>query len=261
MKPLILVSNDDSITSRGIKHLVEIAKEFGEVMVVAPHYPQSAKGHAITIASPLRLYPNNLFGDDVVAYSCDGTPVDCIKLAKNHLLKNQTPSRVPDLVLSGMNHGSNTSISVIYSGTMGAAIEAAIEGIPSVGFSLCDYDHNGELSHTTELIRLIIKQVLTRGLPQNVALNVNFPKFKGSEIKGIKVCRQAHAKWDEKFDERTDPYNGKYYWMAGDFMGLENNTDTDDHAISNYYASLVPCQYDMTAYKFLESLKDFEGIG
>lgn len=258
MKPLILISNDDSITSNGIKHLVTIAKEFGEVMVVAPHYPQSAKGHAITIASPLRLFKSTQFGSDIEAYSCDGTPVDCIKLAKNHLLKNNTSQRIPDLVLSGMNHGSNASISVIYSGTMGAAIEAAIEGIPAIGFSLCDYDHDGELSHTSDYIRKIVAMVLEKGLPAHTALNVNFPKDNGTPIKGLKICRQAHAKWDEKFDERVDPYNGKYYWMAGDFHGFEDHPDTDDYQLKQHYATIVPCQYDLTAYKHLESLKFME---
>ena len=168
MKPLILISNDDSITSTGIKHLVEIAKEFGDIFVVAPHYPQSAMSHAITIAAPLRLFQNNQFGDDVLSFSCTGTPVDCVKLAKNHLLANGTIDKLPDMVLSGMNHGSNSSISVIYSGTMGAAMEAAIEGIPAIGFSLCDYDHNGELSHTTSLIRDIIAKSLKNGITKNI---------------------------------------------------------------------------------------------
>jgi 5'-nucleotidase len=258
MKPLILISNDDSITSKGIKHLVEIASSFGEILVVAPHYPQSAKSHAITIASPLRLYKNNVFGDHIASYSCDGTPADCIKLAKNHLLKAGGKFRVPDLVLSGINHGSNSSISVIYSGTMGAAIEAAIEGIPAIGFSLCDYDHNGVLDHTTELIKQLIADVLKTGLPKHLALNVNFPKFNGAAINGIKICRQAHAKWDENFDVRVDPYNGQYFWMAGDFMPLEEAEDTDDFAIKSYYASVVPCQYDLTAHKHLTTLKFLE---
>jgi 5'-nucleotidase len=257
-KPLILVSNDDSITSNGIKHLVNIAKLFGEVMVVAPHYPQSAKSHAITIASPLRLFKSNQFGEDVLAYSCDGTPVDCVKLAKNYLLKSEEGNRVPDLVLSGINHGSNASISVIYSGTMGAAIEAAIEGIPAIGFSLCDYDHEGDLSHTTQWIEKVIKDVLEKGLPPHIALNVNFPKVSVEPIKGLKICRQAHAKWDEKFDERVDPYNGKYFWMAGDFMGLENEIDTDDYYLSQNYATIVPCQYDMTAHQHIEKMKFLE---
>lgn len=256
MKPLILISNDDSITSTGIKHLVDIAKNFGDVFVVAPHYPQSAMSHAITIASPIRLFKNNQFGDDVLSFSCTGTPVDCVKLAKNHLFAKGIIDRIPDLVLSGMNHGSNSSISVIYSGTMGAAMEAAIEGIPAIGFSLCDYDHDGHLDHTTEIIKDVITKVLEKGIKKNTALNVNFPKYNGTPIKGLKICRQAHAKWEEKFDERTDPYNGKYYWMAGDFLPLENNTDTDDYALKQYYASLVPCQYDMTAHTEIEKLRE-----
>lgn len=254
-KPLILISNDDSITANGIKHIVEIAKEYGEIVVVAPHYPQSAQSHAITIASPIRMYQNKQFGEGILSYSCTGTPVDCVKLAKNHLVANGSIERIPDLVLSGMNHGSNSSISVIYSGTMGAAMEAAIEGIPAIGFSLCDYDHEGELNHTTELIKKIIENALKNGIPKNIALNVNFPKYNGEDIKGLKICRQADAKWNEKFDERIDPYNGKYYWMAGDFESLENSEDTDEYALSNYYASIVPCHFDMTAHKQIEQLK------
>lgn len=249
MKPLILISNDDSITSKGINHLVEIAKKIGEVVVVAPHSPQSAKAHAITIAEPLRMYKSKVFGDDVVAYSCTGTPVDCIKLAKSHLLKG----RKPDIVLSGINHGSNASISVIYSGTMGAALEGAVDNIPSVGFSVCDYDHECELKHTTKWIEKVIKDILKNGMTDYTGYNVNFPAYETGEIKGLKVCRQNKGAWDEQFHERTDPYNGNYFWMAGDYKSREDATDTDVYALANNYVSLVPCHIDLTNY---DALKD-----
>lgn len=258
MKPLILISNDDSITAKGIRHLVNIAKQFGDVLVVSPHSPQSAQSHAITIAQPLRLYKSTQFGDDVMAYSCTGTPVDCIKLAHHHLLTATQLNRKPDLVLSGINHGSNSSISVIYSGTMGAAMEAAISNIPALAFSVCDYDHHGELNHTTEIISGLIGQVLQKGMPAYTAFNVNLPKDNGTPIKGLKVCRQAKAKWQEKFDERQDPYNGQYFWMAGEFKSLDTGTDTDEYALSKHYASLVPCHFDMTNYAQLDAAKVFE---
>jgi len=250
--PLILISNDDSINSNGIKLLIDVAKQFGEVLVVAPHSPASAQSHAITIASPIRLHENNSFGDNIKAYSCTGTPADCIKIAKNHLLKD----RKPDLVLSGVNHGSNSSISVIYSGTMAAAIEAAIDNIPAIGFSLCDYDHNGYMEHAKSIMANLIKKTIEKGLPPHTALNVNFPAYNGSEIKGMKVCRQAKAKWEEAFDERKDPYNGTYFWMAGDFKSLDNGEDTDEQALNDYYASIVPCQFDFTAYNHLNQIED-----
>lgn len=249
MKPLILISNDDSINAKGIKHIVNIAKEIGEVIVVAPHSPQSAKAHAITIADPLRMFKSTVFGDDVVAYSCTGTPVDCVKLAKTHLLKD----RRPDIILSGINHGSNASISVIYSGTMGAALEGAVDNIPSVGFSVCDYDHECELKHTSPFIKKIIEDVLKNGMTEYTAYNVNFPAFDDGEIKGLKVCRQNKGAWDEAFDERTDPYNGKYFWMAGDYKSRETATDTDIYALNNNYISLVPCHVDLTNY---DAMKD-----
>ena len=241
MKPVIVVTNDDGITSKGIAVLVEVAQKFGNVVVVAPNKPQSGMGHAITIGEPLRVDRSRMF-PELDAYECSGTPADCVKLAKNHILKNQTPS----LVLSGINHGSNTSVSVIYSGTMSAAIEAAIEGIPSIGFSFCNYDSNADMEHLKPWLEKVIKQVFLKPLAKGVALNVNFPA-KG-EIKGLKLCRQANAKWQEVFEQREDPYGKKYFWLAGDFVNLDDATDTDEWAIKNGYASMVPCKYDLTSY-------------
>ena len=242
-KPLIVVSNDDGITSKGIRHLVECMSQIGEVIVVAPNSPQSGMGHAITIHDPLKIYQSNIF-EGITAYECSGTPADCIKLAKNFLLKDRTP----DLVVSGVNHGSNTSVSVLYSGTMSAAVEAAIEGLPAIGFSLCEYDRDSDFSHTTDLVIQIARQALEKGIPKGVALNVNFPKIQEEPIKGIKVCRQAIAKWQEEFDEREDPYGRKYLWLSGKFINNDKGEDTDEWAINNNYASLVPVSFDMTSH-------------
>lgn len=246
MKPVILVTNDDGITSNGISVLVEVAKKFGNVVVVAPNKPQSGMGHAITIGEPLRVERSRVF-PDINAYECSGTPADCVKLAKNHILKGKTPS----LVLSGINHGSNTSVSVIYSGTMSAAIEAAIEGIPSIGFSLCDYDHAADMEHLKPWMEKVIEQALKNPIEKGVALNVNFPK---GDIKGLKLCRQANAKWQEVFEQREDPYGKKYFWLAGDFVNLDDAKDTDEWAIHNGYGSIVPCKYDLTSYKTFDRI-------
>lgn len=258
-KPLILVTNDDGITSLGIRTLVELMQTLGEVVVVAPNRPQSGMGHAITIGEPLRLYSTELF-DEVDEYECSGTPADCVKLAKHHVLKDRTP----DLVVSGINHGSNSSISVLYSGTMSAAIEAAIEGIPAIGFSLCDFREKATFGHVKEFVLSITKVALENGIPKGVALNVNFPAESDQPIQGVKVCRQANAKWQEKFDYRTDPYGRGYLWMAGDFVNFDKDKeDTDEWALSQNYVSVVPCQYDLTAYSTLQKMETwtFEEFG
>jgi 5'-nucleotidase len=250
-KPLILVSNDDGITSKGIRVLVNIMKQIGEVVVVAPDSPQSGMGHAITIGETLRLYEEDIF-EGIQAYKSSGTPADCVKLAKHYVLKD----RQPDLVVSGINHGSNTSISVLYSGTMSAAIEGALEGLPSIGFSLCDYSSKADFSHTEEYVYKIAKQVLDNGLSKGVALNVNFPPKRNEAIKGVKVCRQAHAKWQEEFSERFDPNGRKYFWMAGNFVNFDKGEDNDEWAIGNNYISIVPCQYDLTAHHAINQINE-----
>ena len=256
-KPLILVSNDDGITSKGIRVLIEAMSEIGEVVVVAPNSPQSGMGHAITIGDTLRLDESNIFDDHITAYECSGTPADCVKLAKHHVLKD----RKPDLVVSGINHGSNTSISVLYSGTMSAAIEGAIENLPSIGFSLCDYSSKADFSHTAEYVKIIARKVLKNGLPNGIALNVNIPPKRNEPIKGIKVCRQANAKWQEEFDKRRDPNGREYFWMAGNFVNFDSGEDNDEWAIANNYVSVVPCQFDMTAYDAIDFLNDEAGFG
>lgn len=253
-RPLILVSNDDGIEARGIRLLVELMKELGDVVVVAPDGPQSGMGHAITIGNTLRLTKTDIY-EDTVSYKCSGTPADCVKLAKHYVLKDNKP----DLVVSGINHGSNTSISVLYSGTMSAAIEAAIEGMPAIGFSLCDYASDANFEHTREYVLKITKQVLENGLPRGVALNVNFPPKRNEPPKGMKICRQARAKWEEEFDERYDPNGRRYFWLAGNFVNFDKGEDNDEWAIANNYVSVVPVQFDMTAHHAISMLnKDWD---
>lgn len=251
-RPLILVSNDDGITSQGIFNLIAIMKEIGEVIVVAPDSPQSGMGHAITVGETLRLEESKLF-EGVTAYECSGTPADCVKMARHFLLKDK---RQPDVVVSGINHGSNTSISVLYSGTMSAAIEGAIEGTPAIGFSLADFSHDADFSHTHEYIKKIVVQVLQKGLPKGTALNVNFPPKRNEPLKGIRVCRQANAKWVEDFVERHDPNGRRYFWMTGKFVNFDKGEDNDEWAIANNYVSVVPCQFDLTAYATIPVLNE-----
>ena len=252
MKPLILVSNDDGITSKGILTLINVMKTIGEVIVVAPDGPQSGMGHAITVGETLRLEDNFIF-DGVQAFECSGTPADCVKIARHFVLKDV---REPDIIVSGINHGSNTSISVLYSGTMSAAIEGAIEGTPAIGFSLADYGHDADFSHTEEYIRKITKQVLEKGLPKGVALNVNFPPKRNEALKGIRICRQANAKWVEDFDQRKDPNGRRYFWMVGNFVNFDKGEDNDEWAIANNYVSVVPCQFDLTAHQAIPVLNE-----
>lgn len=257
-KPLILVSNDDGITSKGIRTLVNVMKEIGDVLVVAPDSPQSGMGHAITVGETLRLEESTIF-ESVRAYECSGTPADCVKIARHFVLRDH---REPDIIVSGINHGSNTSISVLYSGTMSAAIEGAIEGTPAIGFSLCDYSHKADFSHTEEYVKKITLQVLEKGLPKGVALNVNFPPKRNETIKGIRVCRQANAKWVEDFDQRFDPNGRRYFWMAGNFVNFDKGEDNDEWAIANNYVSVVPCQFDLTAHSAIPILnEDWEILG
>lgn len=250
-KPTILVVNDDGITAPGIKVLIEVMQEIGNVVVVAPDSPQSGMGHAITIGKPLRLDKVDLY-EGVEMYKCSGTPVDCVKLAVNVVFKGKKP----DLCVSGVNHGLNNSINVLYSGTMSAAVEGAIESIPSIGFSLDDFTQEADFSATKKYIKQIAEQVLNHGLPEATLLNVNFPNTK--EIKGIKICRQANAKWAEEFDERSDPQKRKYYWLTGVFQVNDHGEDTDVWALEHQYASVVPVQFDMTAHHAIGLLNSWK---
>jgi 5'-nucleotidase len=239
--PLILVVNDDGAFAPGIKALVEAVKGLGEVVVVAPDKPQSGMGHAITINKPLRLRPVDYFGK-IKAFQCSGTPVDCVKIAVDKVLH-----RKPDLCVSGINHGSNSSINIIYSGTMSAAFEASLEGIPSVGFSLCDYHQEADFTASIHYAKLIAEQLLKYGIPKHTLLNVNIPKLSLKEIKGLKIGRQALAKWEEEYVERMDPFGRPYYWLTGKFVNYDQGHDTDEFALENGYVSVVPVQHDLTA--------------
>lgn len=241
-KPTILITNDDGYHAPGIHALVNAMKELGNIIIVAPDKPQSGMGHAITINDPLRLKKIDSFGD-IEAYSCSGTPVDCVKLAKDKLLKQP-----PDLCVSGINHGSNSSINIIYSGTMSAAMEAAIEGIPAIGFSLLDFSFHADFSSASQYATYIASQVLEYGLPQSCLLNVNIPAVSTEPIKGIKICRQAVAKWVEEYQERDDPHGKKYYWLTGKFVNYDAGEDTDEWALKHNYVSVVPVQFDLTAH-------------
>jgi 5'-nucleotidase len=252
-RPVILVTNDDGIVSPGIRALVEAVQEFGDVVVVAPDSPQSGMGHAITLDDPLRVEKVDVFGD-IPAYQCSGTPVDCVKIAIDKILHKK-----PDLCVSGVNHGSNSSINVIYSGTMSAAMEAAIDGIKAVGFSLLDYSFEADFEGSKFFIKKIVAQVLAHGLPGGSLLNVNIPKLPKDEIKGIKICRQAVAQWVEEYDERIDPRGKTYYWLTGKFVNFDNGEDTDEWALSHGYVSVVPVQYDLTnqhAMRFINKYWD-----
>lgn len=251
-RPTILVTNDDGINAPGIRALINVMSELGDVVVVAPDSPQSAMGHAITINNTLYLNKVSAENAPITEYSCSGTPVDCVKLAVNEILKKK-----PDLCVSGVNHGSNSSINVIYSGTMSAAVEAGIEGIPAIGFSLLDYDWNADFDQIKPFIKKIALEVLNKELPLGTILNVNFPKLKTKEIKGIKICRQAKAVWMEKFDKRKTPYGRDYYWLTGEFVNQDKGEDTDEWALSNGYISIVPVQFDLTAYHAIQQLNSW----
>jgi 5'-nucleotidase len=248
-KPVILVTNDDGISAPGIRALIAVMSEIGDVVVVAPDKPQSAMGHAITINNMLYLNKVSDKNAVVLEYNCSGTPVDCVKLAVNEILKQK-----PDLCVSGINHGSNSSINVIYSGTMSAAVEAGIEGIPAIGFSLLDYDWDADFEQIKPFIKKIALEVLEKGMPKDIVLNVNFPKLKEKDIKGIKICRQAKAIWAEKFDKRTTPYGKDYYWLTGEFVNQDKGEDTDEWALAKGYISVVPVQFDLTAHHTIQEL-------
>jgi 5'-nucleotidase len=251
-KPLILVTNDDGITAPGIRALISVMNEIGNVVVIAPDSPQSAMGHAITINSTLHCHRIKIDDGPQIEYSCSGTPADCVKLGINEILDSK-----PDLCVSGVNHGSNSSINVIYSGTMSAAIEATIEGVPAIGFSLLDYRWKANFNHIKNYIKKITLSALEKGIPDKIALNVNFPNLVESKIKGIKICRQAKAYWIEKFDKRKNPQGREYYWLTGEFVNEDSNNDTDEHALNSGYISIVPVKHDLTDYDSMKRIKDW----
>jgi 5'-nucleotidase len=251
-KPLILVTNDDGVMAPGIRHLVEYMLEIGRVVVVAPDKPQSGMGHAVTLEKPLRLEKLSIDSSHE-EYSCSGTPVDCVKIAINSVLHCK-----PDIVVSGINHGSNSSVNVIYSGTMSATIQGAMAGIPSIGFSLLDYRYDADFLPSKKYVQGITRKVLEFGLPRGVCLNVNIPAVPEKKLKGIKICRQANGNWIEEFDHRKDPRGRDYYWLTGKFQLFENSKETDEWALANNYVSVVPTQFDFTAHNFIPEINEWE---
>ena len=249
-KPKILVTNDDSIHAGGIKALVKSLMPLGKITVVAPKLPQSGMGHAITLNRPIRMKKVD-FIEGVEAYECSGTPADCVKLAKSVIFKNKNP----DLCVSGINHGSNASINVVYSGTMSAAMEAAIEGIPAVGFSLLSWDEAADMHASANIAYGLIKKILNADNGKNLLLNVNIPYMPLEDIKGVKVVRQADAKWVEEYEEREDPMGNKYYWLKGQFVNFDEGQDTDEFVLSNGYVSVVPIKFDLTAFEEMKDIK------
>lgn len=252
-RPLILVTNDDGITAPGVRTLIEVMTTIGDVVVVAPDSPQSGMGHAITINSTLHVEAVTIDQGPQKEYSCSGTPADCVKLAVKQLL-----DRRPDLCVSGINHGSNSSINVIYSGTMSAAIEAGVEGIPAIGFSLCNYNWSANFEACKTYVKSITENVLKHGLDSGTILNVNFPNLNKADIKGVKICRQAKANWEEEFDKRINPQGREYYWLTGKFVNLDHGEDTDEWALTNGYVSVVPVQFDLTAYHSIRQLNSWK---
>jgi 5'-nucleotidase len=247
--PVILITNDDGIMAPGILSLVEAVKDLGKCVVVAPDKPQSGMGHAITIGQPLRLQPVSIF-EGIEAWQCSGTPVDCVKLAVDKVLH-----RKPDICLSGINHGANHSINVIYSGTMSAAVEAAIESIPSAGFSLLDHSVEADFTGARKYARLVVEQMLRTRLDKHTVLNVNIPAVPIELIKGVKICKQAYAKYEEDFVERSDPNGKKYFWLTGEFVNFDKGRDSDVWALEHNYVSVVPVQFDLTNYTLKTKLE------
>lgn len=254
-KPLILVTNDDGIVAPGIRALVEVAGALGEVVVVAPDSPQSGKGHAITIHDPIRLKPVRVF-PDIEAWECSGTPVDCVKLAKHVVLKDRTI----DLCVSGINHGSNASINIIYSGTLSAAMEASLEGIKSIGFSLDDFSFDADFEPSKPWVRQIMEFALQTPFESGNLLNVNIPRRPADQLRGIRLCRQADARWVEKFLEGRDPSGQPYYWLTGEFVNNDHGEDTDVWALKNGYISVVPSMHDLTNYQAIPHFRTLEAF-
>ncbi len=250
----ILVTNDDGFQAKGYRKLISLMKTLGDVTAISTEEVMSAKGHSITTHQPLhfRLVESS---EGFREYVCDGTPVDCVKVGYQRILE-----RIPDIVVSGINHGSNASINVIYSGTMGAVVEACMDDIPAVGFSLECYDADADFDHLDKFILAITKKVLADGLPEGLCLNVNFPKRCDEPIKGVKICRQAKARWAEAYMEHFDADGKPYYDLAGEFVVQDDGDDTDLAALQQNYASLVPTHFDWTAKELLESFKTFENL-
>jgi 5'-nucleotidase len=252
---LILITNDDGIKSKGLKSLVNVVKPLGRIFVVSPTEAHSGMSHAITVKVPLRV--KKIKEDsNITIYGCNGTPVDCVKLAFNQILP-----RKPDLLLAGINHGSNAAASIFYSGTMAAALEGCINEIPSVGISLVSHNPDADLTATEFYSKKIIWKLLENGLSKSICLNVNIPNIPLEKIKGIKVCRQTKGYWQEEFEQRTDPQGKNYYWLTGKFHNSEPEAqDTDEWALRNNYVSIVPVKVDLTNFGTIRIIKKWNFI-
>uniref|UniRef100_A0AB33J2Y9 5'-nucleotidase SurE n=1 Tax=Prevotella sp. GTC17254 TaxID=3236794 RepID=A0AB33J2Y9_9BACT len=251
-KPFILISNDDGYHANGIKSLVAMVSSFAEVLVVAPESGRSGFSGAFSVTTPLRLKPRHNMPNAEV-WSCNGTPVDCVKLALDQFCQN----RRPDLILSGINHGDNSSVNTHYSGTMGAAMEGCMKYIPSIAFSSCDYDVNADLSPLAPYVQRIVQKVLSEGLPKGICLNVNFPA--GKDFQGVKACRMAYAQWIKEVVKERHPRDFDYFWMVGEYRCDEPEAeDTDYWALAHNYVAITPTQMDVTAHEFIKEVNSWE---
>ncbi len=251
-KPVILISNDDGINSEGIRSLWREIRKFAEVYVVAPHTQQSAVGHSVTIAQPIRAY-KTIIDKDFFGYAVTGTPADSVKLAIRNLLKGKKI----DLLISGINHGSNTAVNVIYSGTVSAATEGTILGIPSIAVSLASFTHN-DFSVASKFASALAKKVLRNGLPKGTLLNVNVPPVSKDKIKGVLITKQGKSFWDDYFDSRLDPNKREYFWLSGKMKLMDNSEEFDHPAILSNFISVTPVHYDLTNYKMIDKLKEWK---
>ncbi len=253
-RPTILLTNDDGIDAKGMNSILPLLRKYGNIVVVAPDKGQSAQSHAITIKEP--LYLKKVYDElGLVKYTCSGTSVDCVKMALNNILDTK-----PDYVISGINHGTNAAISVIYSGTMAAALEAHIHGIPAIGLSLLDYAEDADFAASVHYAEILLDDLILQNR-KDFCLNVNFPKGDIDSIVGIKVCRQAKSSWVESFERRTNPAKRDYYWLTGQFLNFEPDaSDTDDWALKHRFVSVVPVKADFTAHEKIEGLKHLESV-
>ncbi len=248
-EPLILVTNDDGYTAKGVNKLAKLATEFGKVVLIAPDSPQSGQSSALTVEAPVQIQKVSE-EEKLTIYKCSGTPADCVKLAVNQILERQ-----PDFIFSGINHGSNTSVNVIYSGTMGAALEGCLVGIPSIGFSITSHSPNADFSQALVYCRQIMAESIAKGLPAHTCLNINIPE---GTIKGVKVCRQSQGRWHKEYVKKEHPRGGTYYWLTGEYINLEPTaTDTDIWAIENGYISVVPTHTDLTKHQELDTFSQW----
>lgn len=248
-RPLILISNDDGVTAKGINELLTMVRPLGDIVVMAPDSPRSGAGCSITCHTPVRY--NTVHREEgLEVYKCTGTPVDCVKLAADAVL-----GREPDLIIGGINHGDNSAVSVHYSGTMGVVIEGCIRGVPSIGYSLCDHAADADFSPMGPYVQRITQEVIAHGLPSGVCLNVNFPNI--PIYKGVRICRQTRGRWYNEWERRTHPCGGDYFWLTGSFENRDGTEDSDHWALENGYVAITPVQIDETAYRMMEEMKSW----